>query len=148
MAEEMNVDLKKLRLVKGCITRAHTFASNPTDNTTVQELVARISRLDKACAKFEEGCSRMYLYESVQGYVNPEKDLYAYEEKYLSTKGKLETWKHAMGPRESTPDLNEAFSRFADQQSSLLQRVAEVPSSSRSELPKIKIEPFTGLAGI
>lgn len=140
----MNILLKKLSVLKGSISRAFTFISEPPDNTTVQEIITRITRLDDIWSKFEQCTSQLYSYESIEGYVDPESFFYSYEEKYISTKGKLEALRHVVGPRESTPDLNEAFSRFADQQSTLLQRVAEGPSTSRSELPKIRIEPFTG----
>ncbi|XP_075162729.1 uncharacterized protein LOC142235359 [Haematobia irritans] len=144
MADEMNVVLKNIRVLKASLTRAHTFANEPIDNLTVEDLNVRISRLDNLWVKFEEWTTRLYDYEEIDGYTCPDQDIATYEEKYLSTKGRFETLKRSLGPRESTPNLNDAFSRFADQQSSILQRVAEVPSQSRGELPKIRIEPFTG----
>lgn len=46
MEEEINLVIRKWRLLKGSITRALTFAGNPMDNIALHEVDVHIARLN------------------------------------------------------------------------------------------------------
>ncbi|XP_075151102.1 uncharacterized protein LOC142225212 [Haematobia irritans] len=143
----MKAILSKCRLEKGAITRACTFVENPPEEIFSEQIESRLARLEIAWNELMRLVGELYAFEGEEGFVDPERDILDYEEKYLHSRAMLNRMLRSLGPRQSTPEpQNEMFSRLMEQHSNLLQRL-DTPVTTRNmdgELPKLRIEPFTG----
>ncbi|XP_065361884.1 uncharacterized protein LOC135955462 [Calliphora vicina] len=139
--------ISKCRMEKSAITRAYTFVQNPPEELFAEQIQSRLTRLECAWREFIGITGELYNFEGEEGYVDPERDMLEYEEKYMHSHAMLNRMLKSFSPHESTPEPhNEMFSRLAEQHSTLLQRL-DSPNTSRhanEDLPKLRIEPFTG----
>ncbi|XP_046801121.1 uncharacterized protein LOC124418533 [Lucilia cuprina] len=111
------------------------------------QLEARLGRLDAAYNGLKVLTGELYNFEEDKDFVDPEDDFAEYEGKYFMVKGIFTDLINSQRPHESISDpQNDVFNRLSEQHSALLNRL-DTPVTTRNgdgDLPKIRIEPFTG----
>ncbi|XP_075155635.1 uncharacterized protein LOC142228991 [Haematobia irritans] len=145
MSEEMNSLTMTRGRLKGSITRALAFAQVPSAETTFDDVVSRLERLEEVWQAFVKLTDDLYKFKDVENFADPEADFASYEEKYLSARGKLYALKSQYAPtlNESTANSG-AIAKLADQQAAFLEKLSTTSHPKENDLPRINIPFFTG----
>lgn len=124
--------------LKGSITRAHSFILDNSDSD-IDGLQTRLDRLEETWKEFCLNHNKMFEYCDEEGYVDPESDFEAIENKYLDTKC---AFMKAIRDKSNSQLLSSPPCAHDSVESS--QSLEKTKSCVEIELPKFKIPPFGG----
>ncbi|XP_073846236.1 uncharacterized protein [Musca autumnalis] len=157
--DDMKTLLSRRDLLKGSIDRIMTFAKNPPDNPTAEQIETRLKRLEDIWLQFSEITTNLYKHQNNANYVDPSKEFHDCEDLYMDAKCLL----NALIPKPTTQESNPIIDQQSDLIKQLVERLNNLETTSASSsiksapvssskttkkqddiFPNVVITPFTG----